>query len=134
MIARILLAAVATLSAAQPALAVERQPSSVAALQSAQAHGRSVLVDVAADWCPVCKSQEAKIERLTADRRFAKLLILRLDFDSQKAEWRALGANRQATLIGYKGRREVGRGPRQQAINRSPGFAARRFACPEFLH
>lgn len=109
MIARILIVAVATLSAAQPALAVERQPYSVAALQSAQHNGRSVLVDVAAWWCPVCRSQEVKIKRITADRRFDKLLILRLDFDSQKDQWRALGANKQATLIGYKGRQEVGR-------------------------
>ena len=109
MFARILIAAAATIVAAQPALAVERQPYSAAALHSAQAQGRSVLVDVAAWWCPVCKSQEAKIKRITADPRFAKLLILRLDFDGQKNEWRALGANKQATLIGYKGRREVGR-------------------------
>ena len=109
MLARIFIAAAATIAAAQPVLAVERQPYSVAALQSAQAQGRPVLVDVAAWWCPVCKSQEAKIKRITADPKFTKLLILRLDFDGQKNEWRALGANRQATLIGYKGRQEVGR-------------------------
>ena len=109
MFTRILIAAAATLAVAQPALAVERQPYSVAALTSAQAQGRSVLVDVAAWWCPVCRSQEAKIKRITANPQFAKLLILRLDFDKQKNEWRALGANRQATLIGYKGRQEVGR-------------------------
>ncbi len=109
MLARIVIAAAATIIAAQPALAVERQRYSVAALQSAQAQGRPVLVDIAAWWCPVCKSQEAKIKRITADPIFTKLLILRLDFDGQKKEWRALGANRQATLIGYKGRQEVGR-------------------------
>lgn len=109
MFARFLIAAAATMAAAQPALAVERQRYSVAALQSAQAEGRPVLVDVAAWWCPVCKSQEAKIKRITANPIFNKLLILRLDFDGQKEEWRALGANRQATLIGYKGRQEVGR-------------------------
>lgn len=109
MLARIVIAAAATIIAAQPVLAVERQRYSVAALQSAQAQGRPVLVDIAAWWCPVCKSQEAKIKRITADPIFTKLLILRLDFDGQKKEWRALGANRQATLIGYKGRQEVGR-------------------------
>ena len=109
MLARIFIAAAATIVAAQPALAVERQPYSVAALKSAQAQGRPVLVDIAAWWCPVCKSQEAKIKRITANPQFNKLLILRLDFDGQKNEWRALGANKQATLIGYKGRQEVGR-------------------------
>lgn len=109
MLARIVIAAAVAFAAAQPALAVERQAFSAAALRSAQASGRAVLVDVAADWCPVCRSQHAKITRITADPKYRKLLILRLDFDKQKEEWRALGANRQATLIGYKGSREVGR-------------------------
>ena len=109
MLTRIVLAAVATIAVAQPALAVDRQPYSAAALQAAQVKGRSVLVDVAAPWCPVCKSQEAKVTRITADPRYAELLILRLDYDTQKNEWRALGATKQATLIGYKGRQEVGR-------------------------
>lgn len=109
MYARVIVAAVASLTMAQPAMAVERQPYSVATLQAAQAQGRSVLVDVAAWWCPVCRSQEAKIKRITADPKFGKLLILRLDYDKQKDEWRALGASKQATLIGYKGRQEVGR-------------------------
>ena len=109
MYARVIVAAVATLTMAQPASAVERQPYSVATLHAAQAQGRSVLVDVAAWWCPVCRSQEAKIKRISADPKFGKLLILRLDYDKQKDEWRALGANKQATLIGYKGRQEVGR-------------------------
>lgn len=109
MLTRTMLTAMAVLVVAQPAMAVERKPYTAAALQSAQAQGRSVLVDVAAWWCPVCKSQEAKIKRITADPRFDKLLILRLDYDKQKNEWRALGASKQATLIGYKGRQEVGR-------------------------
>ena len=104
-----LLAIVAVVAVAQPALAVERKPFTAATLQAAQAQGRPILVDVAAWWCPVCKSQEAKIKRITADPRFDKLLILRLDYDKQKNEWRALGASKQATLIGYKGRQEVGR-------------------------
>lgn len=109
MLTRMMLTAMAVLVVAQPAMAVERKPFTAAALKAAQAQGRSVLVDVAAWWCPVCLSQEAKIKRITADPRFDKLLILRLDYDKQKNEWRALGANKQATLIGYRGRQEVGR-------------------------
>ena len=109
MISRLMLAAVAAAAIAQPALAAERKPFTAAALHAAQAQGRPVLVDVAAWWCPVCKSQNAKVKRITAAPRFNNLLILRLDYDKQKNEWKALGASKQATLIGYKGRQEVGR-------------------------
>ena len=114
MIARLLAAAapslaLLSLTIAQPAVAVERAKFSAAALQTAQAAGRPVLVDVAAWWCPVCRSQTSKIDRLSANPKYDHLLILRLDYDGQKPEWRALGVDRQATLIGFHGRREVGR-------------------------
>lgn len=109
MISRLMLAAMAAAAIVQPALAAERKPFTAAALEAAQAQGRPVLVDVAAWWCPVCRSQNAKIKRITAAPRFNNLLILRLDYDKQKNEWKALGASKQATLIGYKGRQEVGR-------------------------
>ena len=40
---------------------------------------------------------------------YDQLLILRIDYDGQKAEWRKLGVLKQATLIGYHGTKEVGR-------------------------
>ena len=109
MIVRTLIAAAFTVALVQPAAAAERAPFTQAAFKAAQAQGRPVVVDVAAWWCPVCRSQHIKIKRITADHRFDRLLILRLDYDKQKADWRALGVKKQATLIGYRGHQEVGR-------------------------
>lgn len=104
-----IVAATLALAVTSPALAAERQPFTPAALAAAQAQGRPVLVDVAAWWCPVCASQERTIKAITAAPQYDKLLILKLNYDKQKPEWRALGVSKQATLIGYRGRQEVGR-------------------------
>lgn len=105
---RIFPLAVAMLMAA-PAAAQPVKPFSLAALKAAQAHGQPILIDVFAPWCPVCRAQAPTIDAIAADPAFAKLVILRLDFDSQNAEKKALGVNRQATLIAYRGARETGR-------------------------
>lgn len=100
---------VAALSVTAPAAAAERQPYTPAALAAAQAKGRPVLVEVKAWWCPVCSSQGRTIKTTTDAPQYNDLLILSIDFDKQKAEWKALGAQKQSTLIGYRGRQEVGR-------------------------
>ena len=102
-------AALVALSIAAPAAAVERQPYTPAALAAAKAKGRPVLVEVKAWWCPVCASQGRTIAETTAAPKYASLLILSINFDTQKADWQALGAQKQSTLIGYRGAREVGR-------------------------
>lgn len=101
--------AVAAVSFAAPAAAAERQPYTPAALAEAQAKGRSVLVDVKAWWCLVCASQERTIKATTASPQYNNLLILTINYDKQKAEWKALGVTKQSTLIGYKGKQEIGR-------------------------
>lgn len=75
----------------------------------AQAKGRPILVEVKAWWCPVCASQGRTIMATTAAPQYNNLLILSINYDKQKAEWKALGAQKQSTLIGYNGAREVGR-------------------------
>ncbi|MFM9937075.1 MAG: thioredoxin family protein, partial [Novosphingobium sp.] len=80
-----------------------------AALAAAQAKGRPVLVDVKAWWCPVCASQSRTIKAATAAPQYDNLLILSINYDTQKADWKALGAQKQSTLIGFHGTREVGR-------------------------
>ena len=97
------------LFAAGASQAAERHPFSSQAFAAAEAQGRPILVDVAASWCPICKAQEPVVDKLSADPKFAQLVILRLDFDSQKAEWRKLGVRMQSTLIGYHGARETDR-------------------------
>jgi thioredoxin 1 len=100
---------IAALSFTAPAAAAERQPYTPAALAAAQAKGRPILVEVKAWWCPVCASQGRTINATTAASQYNNLLILSIDYDKQKADWKALGAQKQSTLIGYRGRQEVGR-------------------------
>lgn len=97
------------LTFAAPAMAQPIQPFSTAALKAAQAKGQAVLVDAYASWCPTCRKQEPTINALTKDPAFEKLLILRLDYDTQNAEKRELGIVQQSTLIAFDGSKETGR-------------------------
>lgn len=102
-------AAVSAFAAATSANAAEQRKFDTSTFAAAQAANRPVLVEVAAWWCPVCASQGRTIKAAIANPAYDKLLVLRLDYDSQKVEWKKLGATKQATLIGFRGNREVGR-------------------------
>lgn len=95
--------------AAVPAAAQPIRPFSIAALKAAQAKGEPVLIDAFAPWCPTCRAQAPALDAIAASPDYAKLVILRLDYDHQIAEKKALGINQQSTLIAFKGSREVGR-------------------------
>lgn len=94
---------------AAPAMAQPIQPFSSAALKAARAAGEPVLVDAYASWCPTCRKQAPTIDAMANDPAFAKLLILRLDYDNQTAEKRELGIVQQSTLIAFDGNKETGR-------------------------
>ncbi len=100
---------VALVAIAAPLHAQPVRPFSLAALKAAQATGKPVLVDAFAPWCPTCRAQAPTIEKLATDPAYKDLIILKLDYDSQAAEKKALGITKQSTLIAYKGNREVGR-------------------------
>ena len=99
--------AVAALTA--PAAAAEFKPFDRATFDAAQKAGRPVLVEVNAWWCPVCASQAGTIKATVTDPAYANLLILRINFDKQKAEWKAFNVTKQSTLIAFKRGRELGR-------------------------
>ncbi len=114
------LAAIAIASVVVPATAVivssataqhaaKIQPFSQAAFAAAQKAGAPILIDVYAPWCPVCRAQAPTINQIANDPSSAKLVIFRIDFDTQKAEQRALRVTGQSTLIAFKGARETGR-------------------------
>jgi thiol-disulfide isomerase/thioredoxin len=83
------------------------QPFTAKAFQDAQAAGKSILIDVTASWCPVCKVQQPIIGDL--EKKNPLLAVFKVDFDKSKDVLKQFGAQRQSTLIAFKGAKEVGR-------------------------
>jgi thioredoxin 1 len=83
------------------------EPFNAKAFAKAQEAGRPILVDVHASWCPVCRAQQPAIKAAAAKR--PQLVVYRVDFDTQKDALRQFKAQRQSTLIMFKGKQEVGR-------------------------
>ena len=79
------------------------------AFEAAQKAGKSILVEVAAPWCPTCKAQAPILGELRDQPKFKDLVLFTVDFDSQKPVLAGLKAQSQSTLIVYKGDKEVGR-------------------------
>ena len=103
--AAIAIAVVAAL--AVPALAATR--FTPAALAEAQKAGKSILVEVSAPWCPVCRAQKVVLGELGKQARFKNIVKFVVDFDTQKDALKALNVRAQSTLIVYKGDKETGR-------------------------
>ncbi len=61
---------------------------------AALAAGKPILVEISAPWCSVCRAQKAILADLFADTRYADIVSLDIDFDSQKEAVRAFGAQR----------------------------------------
>lgn len=99
----------ALVAVSQPAAAAEFKPFDRATFDAAQKAGRPILVEVNAWWCPVCASQSKTIKSTVIDPAYAKLLVLRINYDKQKSEWKAFAVQKQSTLITFKGGRELGR-------------------------
>ena len=91
------------------ASAAEVKPFTAAAFAAAQAAGVPILVDVSAPWCPTCKAQAPILSGLEAQPKFKDLVVLDVDFDTQKGVLRAFGVRMQSTLIAFKGSEEVAR-------------------------
>jgi thioredoxin 1 len=98
-----------TILAAASAHASPIEPFDATAFKTAQDQGRAILVDVHADWCPICHLQGPTLEKLSKDPAFSNLLIFRVNFDNQIAERQALKVRMQSTLIAYHGNEETGR-------------------------
>lgn len=96
-------------AAAFPAQALSKTPYTQAAFEAAAKAGKPILIDVSAPWCPTCKAQAPILSELAAQPKFKNLVLLNVDFDSQKEVLRGLKAQQQSTLIVFKGAKEVGR-------------------------
>jgi thioredoxin 1 len=113
MIARrtLVLAAIlaALLGSVQAASAADWKAFTQADFAAAKKDGKSILVDIFAPWCPVCRAQNPILTQLTREPEFKDLVVFKVDFDNQKSDVRALGATQQSTLITFKGENETGR-------------------------
>jgi thiol-disulfide isomerase/thioredoxin len=103
----VLIAAVATgTTAFAPAFAASPQAFDSKAFTDAQNAGKSILVAIHASWCPICAAQKPILSELMADPKFNDLVYLVIDFDSQKDLVRQFNAQKQSTLIAFKGSNE----------------------------
>ncbi len=99
----------AALGAASAAQAAEYRPFERTAFEAAQAAGKPVLVEVKAWWCPVCASQGRSIRAVAMDPAYTQLVVFQVNYDRQKPELARFAVQKQGTLIGYRGARQVGR-------------------------
>lgn len=84
-------------------------PFTVEAFEAAQKEGKPILVEIFAAWCPVCRVQRPIVEDLVLSDRFKDVVYFEIDFDRQKDVLRRFNAQKQSTLIMFKGAAEVGR-------------------------
>jgi thioredoxin len=99
----------AALLASLPASAAEWKSFDAASFAEAKEQGKSILVDIFAVWCPVCRAQNPILVQLTREPKYNDLVVFKVDFDKQKDDVRALNAQNQSTLIVFKGEAETGR-------------------------
>lgn len=103
------LALFGALAVSAPASAENLTRFTQAGFEAAQKEGRRILVDVHAPWCPTCAAQAPTLKSIGGSPRNADLVMLRIDFDTQKKEQKLLGVTRQSTIIAFNGYKETGR-------------------------
>ena len=100
---------VATTLWSATSFAADRLPFDQKTFEAAQAAGKSILVDVSAPWCPVCRAQKPIVGKLSLLPEYKDLTIFDVDFDTQKDVLRNLQVQRQSTLIVFRGAKEIDR-------------------------
>ena len=95
--------------AAMPVLAAERVNYTPEAFDATLKNGKPILVEIHATWCPTCKAQAPILAKIENKPDYASLVVVHVDFDSQKDAVKRFGARMQSTLITFKDGRETGR-------------------------
>jgi len=75
----------------------------------AQAAGKTIVVDVYADWCPTCRAQKPILEELVSEAALEKALFVTVDYDVDKGFLRAHRIPRQSTILVFRGNEELAR-------------------------
>ncbi|KLI65081.1 hypothetical protein AAV99_00475 [Aurantiacibacter marinus] len=82
---------------------------SATSFAAAQQEGRTIVVDVHADWCPTCRAQTPILNELRSDPRLADAIFMRVDFDNDRDFLRAHRIARQSTILVFRDGDEKGR-------------------------
>jgi thioredoxin 1 len=103
----ILVSALLVSLAPLPALA--RDVFSEKAFDAAAASGSPVLIEFHAEWCPTCRAQEKVINSFKFNPEYKGLVILRVDYDTEKSLLKRFKVRRQSTLVMFKKGAELAR-------------------------
>lgn len=82
---------------------------SPAAFASAQRQGKTIVVDVFASWCSVCKAQAPTLNKLLVDPKFKNAMFVKVNFDKDKPFLKQNRIVRQSTVLVFKGQKETAR-------------------------
>lgn len=85
------------------------QTYSQSEFNAAQRSGKTIVVDVYADWCPTCRAQAPILEELRSEHQSKDVLFVKVNFDDEKGFLRAHRIPRQSTVLVFKGTNEVAR-------------------------
>ncbi|MEL6239109.1 MAG: thioredoxin family protein, partial [Pseudomonadota bacterium] len=75
----------------------------------AQKKGKTIVVDVYADWCPTCRAQAPILEELRTETLSSDVLYVKVNFDEEKTFLKAHRIPRQSTVLVFKGMDETAR-------------------------
>ena len=70
---------------------------------------KPVVLHIHADWCPVCRAQDAVLDDLLPMDEFKNLPVLRANFDTEKKLLRKYKVRNQSTFIMFKNGNEISR-------------------------
>lgn len=94
---------------ALPALAASPQAFDESAFRQAQQAGKTILVHVHADWCSACAKQKPILESLGKDKAYEGVVRFSVDFDKPGNALKLFRVTSQATLLVFKGDKEIAR-------------------------
>ncbi len=89
--------------------AAEYTAFSAEAFAKSQALNIPIVLHVEASWCPVCKLQAEKLKLILSAPEYKNLIVYKINYDTQSETWRGFDVQKQATFIGFRGRRETAR-------------------------
>lgn len=80
--------------------------------KQAQKQGKTILIDVYADWCPTCKKQHTDLEALFKTSEFKDVVAFQVDYDDKDlvqtfSQTISRPIPRQSTIVVFKGKELV---------------------------